>query len=237
VRPNNSFRVATINTLGASHTDRPGGNAFGRWLKSVLRIVLLCRVILFRRLDLVGLQEFQPVQQARLRKILGRRFAVYAVRDNAIIYRKNRWTRVDSGHLDIPYFGGHEKPMPWLILRHRDTGKHVAVLCTHNPASTRGDAAAWRREGWRREIAWAKNMLEQRRAVAALVVGDKNAGPAKYRPVVHKNNGIVAGTPTIRGIDWIVAWGGISFSRFKTARTKRISRATDHPVVQAVAHI
>ena len=232
------FRTATINALGHSHT-RPGGNKPG-WLPSRVRTGLLVRVLVRRRLSVVGLQEFQREQRAEFRSRAGRLYAVHAIRDNAVVWLRARWALEDYGTITVPYFHGKPKRMPWVVLRHRRSGKRIAFASTHNPANVRGPAGQWRREGWRIEGEWARGMVESGHVVAALVVGDKNATADHYLPVVKREGGKAAGIPSSTnraGIDWIVGWGAVRFTRFRTARTRRIAAATDHPVVQAVAHI
>jgi hypothetical protein len=230
-------RLATINALGDSHT-RPGGNKDGRgWLQSARRTILLTRVILRRRFSLVGLQEFQAPQQRVFRGRLNPVWRMHALKDNAVVWRRVTWKLLDQGQLSIPYFHGHPKPMPWAILKHRRTGKVIAFLSTHNPASVHGDALAWRREGWRREAAWARQMLDRPGVTAAIVVGDKNSPERIYRPFIEALGGKVAGVPEIWGIDWIVGWGDITFTDHRTSRTRRIEDMTDHPVEQANAVI
>jgi endonuclease/exonuclease/phosphatase family metal-dependent hydrolase len=234
-------RLATINALGDSHT-RPGGNKAGRgWLQSAKRTLLLTKVIRKRDFDLVGLQEFQGVQQ-KVWRGLNPGWRIHGKKDNAVVWLQSKFHPVDFGHLDVPYFGGKEKPMPWVVLRDRKTGQLLAFLSTHNPANVRGPAERHRVEGWQREADWAKDQLK-RGVAAAIVVGDKNAGPKVYKPFIEKRGGKVAGIPGDlpnspgRGIDWIAGWGDVEFTKHKTSKTRRIARMSDHPVVQAVAHI
>jgi hypothetical protein len=198
--------------------------------------VLLTRVLVARRLSLVGLQEFQAPQQ-RVFKSRMSPWGMHAKNDNAVVWLRARWEVVDSGYLSIPYFHGHPKPMPFVVLRRRGTGKRVAFLSTHNPASVHGPALHWRKEGWQREAAWAQAMLERGDVTAAIVVGDKNSGPKIYRPFIERRGGSVSGVPSIWGIDWIVGWGGVTFTKHKTSKTRRIARMSDHPVTQAIGHI
>lgn len=231
-------RLATINALGHSHT-RPGGNKAGRgWLQATRRTMLLLAVITVRRFSIVGLQEFQVVQQRAFR---GRTnlWGCHDYKDNAVIWLRARWRVIERGHLDIPYFHGHEKPMPWVILERRSPikrrRKRIAFLSTHNPASVRGEALHWRKEGWDREAAWANAMLERGDIDAAIVVGDKNSPRKVYQPFIERRGGRIAGVPAIWGIDWIVGWGDVRFTKHRTSKTRRIARMTDHPVEQATA--
>jgi hypothetical protein len=187
------------------------------------------------------LQEFQGVQQ-KVWRGLNPLWRIHGKKDNAVVWLRSKFHPVDFGHLNVPYFHGNEKPMPWVVLHDRKTGQLLAFLSTHNPANVRGPAERWRVEGWEREVEWAKDQL--RRGVdAAIVVGDKNAGPKVYKPFVEQRGGKVSGIPADfpntpgNGIDWIAGWGDVDFTRHKTSKTPRIARMTDHPVVQAVAHI
>lgn len=233
------FRLATINALGHSHT-RPGGNKKG-WLDSTLRTILLIAIITKRRFSVVGLQEFQSVQQRVFRSRVNGLWGCHDYKDNAVIWLRARWKVLDRGQLVIPYFHGHDKPMPWVILRRRAVRKRnrkvIAFLSTHNPASVHGDALVWRKQGWELEADWAQAALLDPRVVAALVVGDKNSPPKVYQPFIEKRGGQVSHVPQVWGIDWIVGWGDIEFRKGKTVETPRIDKTTDHPVSQAVGVI
>jgi hypothetical protein len=237
-------RVATINALGDSHT-RPGGNKAGRgWLQSARRTVLLIAVITRRRYSVVGLQEFQGVQQ-RVFKSRTSVWGCHAIKDNAVIWLRPLWRKVDSGFVTVPYFNGHPKQMPWVELERRGRRgkrKTIGFLSKHNPANVHGPAEKHRETGWEREAQWATRMVDSGRVTVAFVVGDAN--DPEYGRFVVKHGGKVSHIPTVpgkdaglEGIDWISAWGPVDFERGRTIETSRISKMTDHPVSQAVAII
>ena len=135
------FKVATFNTLGASHTTATGkhpGMASGP-----ARTRGLVRLLERHHVDVAGLQEFQAPQYRAFIRLAGARYAVFhppGDTENSIIWRRDRWRLVDGGWFTIPYFDGHRRRMPIARLtdRHgRGTGRLVAVLNVHNPADTR----------------------------------------------------------------------------------------------------
>lgn len=225
------FRAGTINALGHSHTE-PGGNKPG-WLRSAARTALLVLVILKRRLGIVCLQEFQAPQQKVFREKLGKLYGIYASGDNAVVWLKQRWNLIDAGTISIPYFDGHMKAMPWVLLKHKKTGKQLYVLSKHNPANVNGPALKWRKQGWETEGDWAHRLVETKKA-KVLIGGDANDRLDDYGPYVHKYGGKIAGNDRLWGIDFLIGFGGLKFTRFKSSRTARIKKMTDHPVVQAV---
>lgn len=229
-----SFRLATINALGANHTDNKGGNKFGRWLKSSARSVILFTIITANRLNVIGFQEFQKPQKRRFKLAFKKVYGLHAIKDNSVAWKKRKWTLVERGGLAIPYFHGKMKKMPYVILEHKKSKKRIAVLSKHNPANVRGVAGEYRRKGWLIEGDWANEMLNTKIVSAVFVVGDSNAKAQYYLPVVKDHGGKEAGIDKAWGIDWIIGFGSFEFSKFRSFRTKRIKKAMDHPLVKTV---
>ena len=231
------FRHGTLNCLGFSHT-APGGNKPG-WLGGVRRTFLMTKVLVARRLSNTCLQEFQSEQQKAFRVALPL-WGMHAVGDNAVVWIRAKWKRLEKGTLAMPYFDGVMKAMPWVVLRTRWWKRRkVAILSFHNPANVKGEASQWRREGWRITAKWAKAMAARPDIDGVITSGDTNAIEKYFKPAIEDLGGVVAGVPSIWGIDWIVTWPnedgeGLKTIVFRTVDSKRLDQATDHPLSLAV---
>lgn len=234
--------MGTINTLGHSHT-KPGGNAKGDWAQAPLRTIMLITVLLRWRLGIVGLQEFQGLQEKIFRR--NSRASVYQYHgyaDNAIIWLRLRFHVIDEGFILVPYFHGTPKKMPWVVLRKRAARKRnrkvFGFLCTHNPAGTRDPkekAQEYRDAGWRAEVRLHRELVEKHGIAAMFSVGDKN--DREYGKFVRRTGGEFSHVPSIRGIDWIAGWEAedLEFVNTATYRDGLVERMTDHPLVVATA--
>lgn len=229
------FKTATINTLGHSHT--VGDVTYRSFADSDVRMRLFLRILRAQAYVVVGLQEFQTVQQRMFNRwTSGWGMHVYA--DNAVIWRRLKFKLLDKGALEVPYFGGNMRRMPWVLLQKRSVRrrnrKRFFYIDVHNPANVHGPAERHRRTGWNIEAHWAKQQLEEHPGVSAvIVVGDKN--DPDYGPWVREHGGRVSGFPDIRGIDWIAGWGDVRFEDHNTFETPRVDDMTDHPITEATA--
>lgn len=234
--PRPTVRVATFNALGHSHTDWPGGKAYGKRLKSAERTKLAVKIFDARHLDVIALQEFQVPQQRVFRKVAGQRYGLYCPAstsktthrsDNCIAWNRSSVQIKNRSYLVIPYFYGKLKRMPVATFIDRSSGKPFTVTSVHNPCSCedRGNSASYRQAGWKREAARADRITAAGRAV--FLMGDRNARFDAYRRHVPKQY-IFAGR---KGIDFIVRNKYSRFSGYTFVKTERIRRATDHPLV------
>lgn len=232
--------LATINTLGESHTDNDpgGGRTYPAFASDEKRTRLLIKVLNANRYDIVGTQEFQPPQREDF-LAWTENWGCYAHGANAVLWHKRRTRVLERFSVRVPYFSGHMKAQPGVIahpvgMPHEQYG----LISTHNPANVNGPAEKFRREGWAREREAALTLMEKRpNAKCVFVVGDKN--DREYGEWVRKNGGKVSGFPDIRGIDWIAAWArqgvDLRFPHHSTFETERIDDMTDHPVTEATA--
>ncbi len=244
--PTTSFRVASINTLGDSHTAAGGNKA--RYASGVDRTRNLIGILTSQGVDVAGLQEFEVSQRATFNRLTSvwQVFTGTERGHDSIVYRGDVWEFVTGGTGTIPYFHGNPVPMPWVTLRHRATGREVSFISIHNPTSNpqRGNNAAERAEATRREIAMVRTLAQSGNPV--LLLGDFNERSEAFCAVTGggdigaANGGSVGGScapPPDAGIDWIFGTTDIGFSDYLRHQDAVVARTTDHPVIVARATI
>jgi endonuclease/exonuclease/phosphatase family metal-dependent hydrolase len=240
------FTIASLNALGASHT-APGGEKARGWSSSGIRTRRAVRLLRGHSVDVVGLQEFQRTQQREFRRIAGGTYDFFSgsrrVTDNAVAWRRS-WFRLVSAHMiRIPYFHGHEKPMPIVQLRVRATGQRLFVTSFHNPANVHGPAARFRAEAARRQVALTKKLGAS--GLPVLVTGDMNDRRRYFCKMTHGTDmhsffgGSHVGRcrpPAYHRIDWIFGNRFVRFAHPVEVRSAAVRRTTDHPLVLARVH-
>ena len=125
---------------------------------------------------MVGLQELQRSQRRALTQIAGDRYAVYSPpgdTDNSIAWRRDRWAFVSADTVPIPYFHGNRGTCPSYAFAAWHSGGEAIFVNVHNPADVRGNAARFRREAIRRELAVMRS-LASRYDAPAFLTGDLN---------------------------------------------------------------
>jgi endonuclease/exonuclease/phosphatase family metal-dependent hydrolase len=241
------FLVASFNVLGASHTARSKVYATGN-----TRINRATTMLNTRKIDVVGTQEFQETQFDYWvsRGNLNTWGAYYwdpagRKRDteNALIWRKSTMEFVSGTTFDIPYFNGNIRHVPAVLLRERATGRTAYFMNVHNPANTKGNAAVYRARAIRIE----KQKIIDLRATGrpVLFTGDFNDRQKAFCPLTQNKltispNSIPAmacAYPRQTSIDWIFAAGQVRFSNFLRDTYTQTARISDHPIVQARAHL
>ena len=243
-----TFRVSSFNVLGAGHTEpggtRPeyaGGATRMRWAMSVLRSA---------NVSVAGLQELEQPQHAAFQQAApgwdvfpGMKRSRSSLA-NSIVWRSDVWQFVSGHTINIPYFYGKPKPMPYILLRHVGTGQEVWFANFHNPASVRGPAAHWRREAVSRESALANSLAAN--GTPVIMTGDMNDRaeffcPMTSRTQMHAANGGSTGArcnpPANMRIDWILGSAGVDFSGYEARDGGLIDRTSDHPFVVASATV
>lgn len=244
--PTTSFRLATVNVLGDSHT-RAGGNKRG-YDTGATRMRELVGILESQDLDVIALQELEQPQKVAFRRSAPgwSLFTGSARGRDSIAFRDDVWEQVRGGTGTIPYFHGNPVPMPWVTLRHRATGREVSVLSIHNPTSNprRGNNAGARAEATRREVAMVRTLAEGGNPV--LLLGDFNERSEAFCAVTALgdivaanggSNGAGCAPPAHAGIDWIFGTADIDFSDYARHEQARLRRVTDHPVIVARATI
>ena len=244
------FRISSFNVLGASHTTARGNKP--RYASGVSRMSGTVRLLESLDVDVVGLQEFELVQFHALKRMTGDRYALYPgpalgrgpIR-NSVAWRQDTWELVDARTIPIPYFRGNRVAMPYVLLRHRESGQPVWFINIHNPASNkkRGDNERWRDLGTRLETTLA-NRLHRRTSLPVVLMGDFNERQEAFCRVtgaglVAANGGTTSPCrpPANTGIDWIFGTRDISFSDYVRLENPLVDRLTDHPVLVTTARV
>jgi hypothetical protein len=168
--------MATFNLLGSSHTAN-GGHSPGM-ASGVARMPGALQILAQHQVTVAGLQEFQPDQRAAFqRQATG--WAMYPglsmgrkAGENSVAWRTDTWDLVKTGLVNITYFNGRERPMPYVLLKNKATGGQAYFSTFHNPANIGGNMQRWRAEATSREIKLF-NELEAT-GVPQLVTGDMN---------------------------------------------------------------
>jgi murein DD-endopeptidase MepM/ murein hydrolase activator NlpD len=241
------FLIASYNVLGASHTARSKKYATGN-----TRLNRSMAMLNARKIDVVGTQEFQESQYdywvARgFNKTWGAYYWDPAGNkrdtENAIIWRKSTIEFVSGETFDSPYFNGNIRHMPAVLLREKSSGRTFYVMNTHNPANVRGNAARYRA----RAIAIQRQKMISLRATGrpVFLTGDFNDRQAAFCPLTKDKlsispNSIPSMTcayPKPSSIDWIFAAGQVRFTSFGRDTYPQRARISDHPIVQARAHL
>lgn len=243
VRIKGHFNLATFNVLGHDHTEgrgrRPG------FASSARRMRYTVKAFDARKLDVVALQEFQDEQWRTFRKLTRGRYRLWAhKRDsaNAVAWRARKFAFVRGRTIGVPYFDGEIKQMPVVVLRHRATGQKMVFTSFHNPVTSkrRPGNDRWRRQAIAREITLANRL--RKRGVPTFLSGDFNERSERWHcRVARATKMVTAGSPSRRGgscrppdrmqVDWIFGSAGVIFRHYVAVESRRIRRASDHPLV------
>lgn len=242
------FTVGSFNVLGASHT-APGGNKASR-PSGVERMKLAAQVIQQHKLDVVGFQEFEPSQRKAFMHDTKNQFALYpghhpskADPVNSIAWRKDKFEFVRGTHVTVPYFEGHPKQMPVVLLKDKVTGQKTWVMNVHNPASTRNHPGNEhnRDVATQKEIAFIKH-LEKTTGYPVIMTGDMNEKAEARQHIVNGTDMFTAMSGKHShshrvGIDWIFGSPNVHFDGYSRDASKKVQRASDHPLVYSNVHI
>jgi hypothetical protein len=244
------FTMATFNVLGSSHTRN--GKHGAQKARGPVRMARATNYVIDNDIDLVGFQEMQPDQRATFLKNAGDRYGLYPGGrtfdgDNSIAWRLDTWDLVKPGSVPIPYFGGHPRNMPVLLLRNKATGITIYASNFHNPADTRefGKQGKWRVAATAREVHLFTSLRNGDYPV--FVTGDMNetqpwfcavAGPGDLKAAAGGEGGrngcsVAAGYR----IDWIAGSHDVEFTRYVEDRSRDVHTMTDHPVMIADVRI
>ncbi len=247
--PGADFVLATFNVLGASHT-RHGGR--GR-APGVVRIRGAAQLLARHDVDVAGFQELQHEQARALLQVTNRAYALYPGpgardSDNSIGWRTSKFELVRASSMSIPYFNGHHRSMPVVLLRERASGVQAWFANVHNPAETH---TYHHQQRWRTQATYIESALANRIAptgVPLFLTGDMNeragyfcrltaAAPSMEaaHPGSSSDGGCQAGHP--RAVDWIFGTRGVVFSGYDEDRSDLVDVTTDHPVVTTRVHV
>ncbi|GAB2763950.1 hypothetical protein GCM10027020_15120 [Nocardioides salsibiostraticola] len=228
-----SFGIGTLNILGSQH--RGGGTN---------RAAALAGAIQGRGVDLVGMQEVQRDQLGVLQARLGgysiwpgQALGNQGVRLQ-IAWRDALFELRDTGSI-ITTFDNQQRPIPYVLLRHRETQGEFYVIDIHN--SPRDQEAA-RDSATGQQIALIRQLQATGKTV--FILGDTNEKTeffcrvAASTGMVASNGGTTAGGGCNVGagpikIDWILGSGQIDFFGHVVDYNPPIRTATDHAFVHA----
>jgi endonuclease/exonuclease/phosphatase family metal-dependent hydrolase len=249
---NRGIVVASLNTLGASHTKDSSRYATYD-IRTPKQVALLRDTY---HVDVVGLQEFQSPQRRTFLAAAGNTYGIYpddatlattsgyGLTENSIIWNNSTMEFVSGELIEVPYFTGVRK-MPVVLLRDRVTGRTAYFINVHNPASGvgYGDQTTHRREAI--AIERAKIIALRATGRPVFLTGDFNDRLAAFCPITADMLTITpdsipsmtcAPPPTV-GIDWVFAAGGARFTRYARDWKPKDLHLTDHPIVWTRAHL
>jgi endonuclease/exonuclease/phosphatase family metal-dependent hydrolase len=234
-----SFKLATFNVLGSQHT-----RGSSRYAPGGHRAAITADLIKDRRIDLIGMQEVQVDQFRVLRdRLPGYRIWPGTRLDNQgirlqIAFRRTVFELADTGTITTR-FDRQSRPIPWVKLRNRHTGRLLYMVDIHN--SPRGQEAE-RDSATRAEIRLVQRLRRSHKPV--FVGGDMNEKEEWFCRVVgntdlHAANG---GSASSRGcrpparqlrIDWLMGGRRIDFSHYREDHGPRVRSASDHELIHA----
>ncbi len=250
--PAASFRVATLNVLGASHTSS-SGNRKG-FASGAARMGTAVGLIRARGIDVIGFQEFEDPQYATFARMTGGEYGVYPGRALgpksirfSIAWRLSEWSLVSASSVGVPYAGGSYINMPYVLLRNNASGRQVYFANFHNPADTRrlGNNGRWRAIATSIEIALV-NRLRSETGFPVVLTGDFNDRAGIFCPMTTRapmraaaggSTGPSCAPPSGMQVDWIFGTTDMSFSGYTVMRAAPVPRITDHALVYADAYI
>jgi endonuclease/exonuclease/phosphatase family metal-dependent hydrolase len=243
-----TFRMASFNTLGSSHTHKGSKAKRKQKASGPARTARAGRYVLDNDIDLVGFQEMQADQRNAFMGATGGQYGLYpgsSLRsmdgENSIAYRLDTWELVKADSVPIPYFGGRPRNMPVIVLKNKQSGMSAYFTNFHNPADTGefGKQGRWRAAATSREASLFAELRTQ--GLPLFVTGDMNdqqswfcavAGPGDLKAAAG-GEGARAGCSVAPGfrIDWIAGSHDVQFSNYREDRSGLVAWMTDHPVM------
>ncbi len=234
------FKLATFNVLGSQHTRGRGGYGPG-----TARARTTARLISGKHVGVIGMQEVQRDQYRVLHHRLHRTYGIWpgtrlgnqGIRLQ-IAWQRQQFKLVRTGTITTR-FDHQSRPIPWVLLRNRDSGRKVYVVDIHN--SPRGEESE-RDSATRAEIKLIHRLRRHHKPV--FVVGDMNEKSEWFCKVaghtdVKAANGGHAGprrcSPPKRRlrIDWLMGGRRIGFSDYREDDGRLVRRTSDHEFIHA----
>ncbi|MBX5481875.1 MAG: hypothetical protein IRZ16_08575, partial [Myxococcaceae bacterium] len=104
---------------------------------------------------------------------------------NSIAWRKDKWELVKGRSVTVPYFEGHKKQMPVVLLKNKETGQKAWFINVHNPASTKlhPHNEHWRDVAAQKEIALIKKL--EKTGLPVILTGDMNEKQEARRHILR----------------------------------------------------
>ena len=243
-----SFRVSSFNILGYDHTARAAPRRATPTAR--MRMKWAVQLIKSHKVDVVGLQEFQPQQYDKWVKKASSQYDIFpgyvdtvGFLRNSIAWRKDKFRLVSTSWIKLPYFHGDVLRMPVVLLQSLQTGQQIYFMNFQNPADVRGNAQKWRLIGQRLQIALV-NLLKTSNGLPIVWTGDMNAKKQVFCRVT-KQAGMVSASGGYRSdttcqppagmvVDWIFG-SQVQFSNYVQDRSRKVVRTTDHHLLVADA--
>lgn len=241
--------ISSFNLLGSSHTTASGKHP--DMASGPARMKGAVELLKKHQVEIVGFQEMEGNQLDTFKKLAGDKYGIYPGRQegklgmaNSLAWDKSKWDLVKADTVKIPYFNGHERPMPVVRLRNKETGQEAYFTNFHNPADTARfhQQEKHRDEATRREVALV-NKLRKHTGLPVFVTGDMNEGNeyfdrmTKGAPTMHASSSPSGKAPKRPGIDWVFGSSDVKFTRHVRDRGALVQRTTDHPMIIANARI
>ncbi|QSR30055.1 hypothetical protein CFI00_05910 [Nocardioides sp. S5] len=242
-----SFRVASFNVLGDSHTG-PGGNKPASYPDAGPRMDMAISMLRGNGIDVVGFQEFESTQHNMFTARAGE-YSLYpglslgtkSVRFN-IAWRSSMFRLVEAHTLPIPYAGGSRIEMPVVLLESTTTGRRAWFANFHNPADTPnlGNNARWRSMAAGMEIAHLTS-LHAEDGTPVIVTGDFNeraeifcrfTAGGVFSSASGGSTGAGCAPPASMQVDWVFGSTGVAFDGYAVTDA---GRASDHAMVHSGA--
>ncbi|WP_101525031.1 endonuclease/exonuclease/phosphatase family protein [Nocardioides houyundeii] len=237
-----TFRVGSLNILGSQHTRGAGGYGPGPE-----RAGISAGLVTSRGVDVVGLQEVQDDQLP----VLLNRLPGYTVWPQhqlgsngqrlQIAWRDSRFELLDTGSVSY-VFDSQTIPLPFVLLRDRETQAQFWVITTHNSAR---DLEGQRDAATARQISLIKE-LQARNGKPVLIMGDVNEHEEFFYSVCGATGFLAANgggvgcslPPRPLRVDWIMGGGGggVSFSGYVQDGAS-LARASDHYFIHAAVQV
>lgn len=212
-RVDRTFPVGTLNILGSQHTRGPDRRRSRR----------TARLIEKRGLAVIGLQEVQHGQLGVLRRRLehhrvwpAERYGPQGLRLQ-VAWRKRRFDLRDHGSI-ITTFSHQQRPVPWVRLKDRKTGRAFSVIVVHNSPS---DQERARDTATREEVALYLRLRERGPVV---IVGDANERREWFCRLTGKTDARAANggrhrercrPPSPTYVDWIMGRGRFEWRDYR----------------------
>lgn len=242
------YRVATFNVLGWNHTINGARGFAGAMKRMVWTRTLLNR----HHVDVAGFQELQVPQVRKMREITGNRWGLYPglrmePRDseNSVGWRRSKFRFVAGTTVNIPYFDGHRRAMPIVLLRHRASGMLTYFSNFHNP----GETSRYRNQGrWRVRATNIEIALHNQlylRGIPRVMTGDMNERHTYFCQVTRNGTPLKAARPgstRVNGVchpgrppfvDWIFGSKRMQFRNYFEAFGPLTRKTSDHPMIMA----
>lgn len=243
------FVISSFNVLGSSHTAGQGGLGPGP-----ARMRQAVNLLAHHGVDVVGFQELQGDQYRELQRVAGGTYDVYPGTaagplgiENSLAWRTSEWTLQQAATIAIPYFDGNRRPMPYVLLKHNESGRFAWFANFHNPATNpkRGNNDRWRAIATTIEIELAQR-LRAETGYPVFITGDMNEREEYFcrltggAAMIAANGGSNIGgacnpPPYPMPVDWIFGSDMVTFAGYYRDESPYVRRTTDHPMIVAQA--